>query len=124
MNYFIITNNPLVESSYPSENIIVAQSYIDVLTTTRNHIHAGAKLLSHPQAGSIKPYETPYRSVMVSKDQPGLDFSSLQYIESAIERFKTLSKSMGMREYNEKVLADFQVVDAGLIKSAVAAMDK
>ena len=124
MNYFIITNNPLVESSYPSENIIVAQSYIDVLTTTRNYIHAGAKLLSHPQAGSVKPYETPYRSVMVSKDQPGLDYSSLQYIENAIERFETLSKSMGMREYNEQVLADFHVVDAGLIKSAVAALDK
>ncbi len=124
MNFTVITNNPLVQSSYPSINIIVAQSYIDVLITTRNHIHEGAKLLSHPQAGSIKPYETPYRSIVISKDSSNLSFDSLQYIENAIERFQSLSNSMGFKKHNERFLQDFQVIDADLIKSTIASLRK
>ncbi len=124
MNYLIITNNPLVQSGYPSENIVTAQNYFDVLTLARNRIHEGARLLSHPQAGSIKPYETPYRSIVVSKEIFTLDFNSLQFIESAIERFETLSKSMGFREYDERILGDFQVIDAGLIKNTIATLNK
>jgi hypothetical protein len=40
-----------------------------VLLTVRDHIHSGARLLTHPQAGSVKPYETPYRSVLVYRPE-------------------------------------------------------
>ena len=125
MNYIIITNNPLVQSSYPPASIICAKDYLDVLKQVRDHIHQGFKLLSHPQAGSIKPYETPYRSVIISKESTALDYKSLQYIENAIERFETLSTSMGFRDFNndERILNDFQVIDAGLIKTAVASFN-
>lgn len=123
MNYTIITNNPLVQSTYASQDIIKVKNYIDVLTTARDHVHQGAKLLSHPQAGSIKPYETPYRSVLISNEHDlSLDINSLQHIERAIERFESLSNSMGHREYQEETLKDFQVVDADLIKSAMGSM--
>lgn len=125
MKYVIITNNPLVESTYGANHSIVkVDGYIDVLKTVRDHVHAGAKLLSHPQAGSIKPYETPFRTVIVSEEKGGLDFDSLHYIESALERFITLSGSMGIREYDERCINDFQVIDEGLIRSAISSMDK
>lgn len=125
MNYIIITNNPLVQQKYSEENdVILVEHYRDVLTTTRNYVHQGAKLLSHPQAGSIKPYETPYRTIVVSKAQGGLDFESLSYIESALERFISLSNSMGVRSYDESCLQDFQVIDQGLLHSALMSLER
>lgn len=119
MSILIITNNPLVKSKYANGHIVAAKDYQDVLTTVRNYVHSGHRLLSHPQAGSIKPYETPYRTVIVSDQQEALDFDSLHHIESAIERFNTLSQSMGIREYDENTMEDFQVIDEGLIRHAL-----
>ncbi len=124
MNFKIITNNPLVVSEYKAYDVLFVENYLDVLTTVRDHVHEGAKLLSHPQAGSIKPYETPYRTVIVAKEQGALDYDSLHHIENAIERYTTLSKSMGFREYDERCINDFQVIDEGLIRSAVQSMTK
>ena len=95
------------------------QTYHDVLLKARDYVHQGHKLLSHPQAGSIKPYETPYRTIIMSSEQNELDFKSLHYIERALERFTVLSGSMGMREYDERCMNDFQVIDEGLIRSAI-----
>lgn len=122
MNYIIITNNPLVKDKYPEYTIIQVENYYDVLVTARNYIHQGHILLSHPQAGSIKPYETPYRSVIISDNSSQLDFKSLHYIETGLERFLTLSQSMGIKEYNEQSIQDFQVIDESLIRSAIASI--
>lgn len=123
MSYLIITNNPLIQSQYANDELVVVQKYQDVLFKVRDYVHQGHKLLSHPQAGSIKPYETPYRTVIMSSEQDALDFKSLHYIESALERFATLSSSMGLREYDERCINDFQVIDEGLVRSAISSMN-
>ena len=124
MDYIIITNNPLVYKKYIERDVVLVTDYKAVLITTRDYIHQGAKLLSHPQAGSIKPYETPYRTVLVSKVKVALDFDSLHYIETALERFISLSASMGLKSYNNICLDDFQIIDESLIASALASLSK
>jgi hypothetical protein len=48
-------------------------------------IHKGAKLITHPLMGSIKPNETPFRSIIVSEGEgTSLDIESLVIIESSI----------------------------------------
>ena len=82
-NYFIITNNPLVlEKLGETHNVIYQEiSYEEVLKEVRDRIHEGHLLLSHPLSGSVKPNETPYKSVMLSKGKGEMDERSLSIID-------------------------------------------
>ena len=84
----IVTNNPLVvrKLSDRFEVSFEEQGYLELLERVRDLVHKGAVLLTHPQAGSIKPGETPYRTVMVRMPSAGaqVDAESLSLIESAI----------------------------------------
>ncbi len=80
MKFILITNNELVYKNLYDENSSVSTkrkldnkiiydegfSFIEVLEKTRDFIHQGHVLLSHPMSGSVKPYETPFKSVAVS----------------------------------------------------------
>ena len=73
----VITNNPMVRDALSNKEICQVQyapvSYRQVLCMARDAIHQGHKLLTHPLSGSVKPGETPYKSVAVSWKQ-GLIF--------------------------------------------------
>lgn len=120
MSFFILTNNPYVEKQFVSK---YATEYLEVplaqiLEAGRAYIHKGHKLLSHPLSGSVKPYETPYKSVMLSKTRGSLDLESLHIIEESLENVR---KFKGMkREYSESVYRDFQMIDFTLIDGAVS----
>ena len=85
-DYIIITNNPLVPQMLDEEHEVDYSeiSYEDVLGKVRDRIHEGHLLLSHPLSGSVKPNETPYKSVMISRKAGKLDERSLSIIEGAI----------------------------------------
>ncbi len=123
-DYIIITNNPLTfESLKEKKNIeYINGSYEDVLKKVRDEVHKGAKLLSHPLSGSLKPKETPYKSIMISTKYSGLDEQSLSMIESALLSCDKFQDKRG--EYNEKVYRDFQLIDFDLISSAIASADR
>ena len=62
----IITNNDRVYEKYKKEmQVILLDSYEDVLIKTRDMVYNRHILLTHPQASSLKPNQTPYRSVVV-----------------------------------------------------------
>lgn len=122
MHYYIVSNNPMVLKHYPVQ-AIAQNSYQNVLLAVRDHIHQGSRLLSHPQAGSVKPYETPYRSVLISVEQAELDFNSLQQIENAIERFDALTSCKQLRDWPQRVLDDFQLIDFSLVKTGMESLD-
>lgn len=84
-DYIIITNNPLVPQMLDEEHEVDYSeiSYEDVLGKVRDRIHEGHLLLSHPLSGSVKPNETPYKSVMISRKAGKLDERSLSIIEGA-----------------------------------------
>lgn len=121
--YFIITNNPLVMDNLAGgHNVIyLAVSYEEVLLEVRDRVHQGAQLLSHPLSGSVKPGETPYKSVLVSKSKGKTDIESLKIIEKAIE---TCTKfPIKWKDFKDEVIEDFKLIDYTLISSAVDSAD-
>lgn len=121
MEFRIITNNPTVQQMCEKDCTIefYTESYMDVLVRVRNLVQQGCKLLSHPLSGSVKPNETPYKSVMVSvKAKPSVDAESELIIEECIiacRKFTDLH-----RKWTDSVLRDFQYIDYTLISSAIA----
>ncbi|WP_461537860.1 GrdX family protein [Spongorhabdus nitratireducens] len=119
----VITNNPRVQDKFAAISQHQSESYEQVLHQVRNRVHAGAKVLTHPLAGSVKPGESPYRSVCIDDQEGVLDMRSLEVIESAIDRFNTLISCSRQRIYDKKTLEDFQLIDYQLLKSGLDAID-
>ncbi len=116
---YILTNNPKVLALYAERYEVryEACDYDGILEIIRDRVHTGAHLLTHPLAGSVKPKETPYRSVLMEEGSGAVDAQSLALIESAIASAKKFrNKSAG---YDEKVLEDCQVVDSALLAGAL-----
>ena len=119
----IISNNPKVMATFSTVGHCCCADYQQVLYQARNKIHAGALLLTHPLAGSVKPGESPYRSVVVDEREGALDMRSLEVIEAAIDRFNTLMAGARVRSYDEQTLQDFQLIDYQLLKSGLESID-
>ena len=109
----VITNNPDVAAKYDS--CLIKGSVIDVFIAVRNAVHKGAQIISHPLSGSIKPNESPYKSIVITAATGKLDIKSLEAIEDAISVFNRLPEKK--REYDESVLVDFRIIDLDLINS-------
>ena len=121
----VITNNKWVCDRF--NNIVdvhfIEGGYIDVLHFVRDEIHKGKTLVSHPLMGSVKPNETPYRSVLIGKSINTLDFNSLFVIEDSIERYRTFIKNKPLPSWSEKQLKDFEIIDFKLIESALESLN-
>lgn len=122
----VVTNNPMVRDKMPDtdlELIWVEGVYEDVLLAVRNRVHEGYQLLTHPLAGSVKPYETPYRTILLSAEPGALHMASLSILEQAftlLSSFKGKDGSLhSLRTYREEHLPDLQLVDYGLMKAAI-----
>jgi hypothetical protein len=117
-----------------------------VLVYVRDKIHKGHKLLTHPLSGSIKPNESPYKSVLISGNtkcggtQPdgtqsgntkpnttqsgGTQQSSIQQntdLQSIniIEECILTAQKFPPKEIPEKYLHDLRTVDLSLIRNAL-----
>ncbi|MGI5997339.1 MAG: GrdX family protein [Lutispora sp.] len=124
-NIQIITNNVSICDLF-NKNIYVTYvdgGYLDVLYEVRDRIHTGSILISHPLMGSIKPNETPYRSIVLENRTGPLDYQSLSIIESSIENCKKLLKDRTTPDWTDKVLADFRFLDMKLLESALASLE-
>lgn len=119
----IVTNNPMSKEYFSTkiETIFVDGSLMDVLMKVRDYIHKGHRLLTHPLMGSIKPNQTPYKTVVIShKAAEGqTDFDSLVLIENSIETSQNLIKSKPYKDWPDQVLEDFSLIDFDLIKNAL-----
>ncbi len=115
----IITNNNKVKEYYENKFEIefIDGEYIDVLTYVRDRIHQGFILLTHPLSGSIKPGETPFKSVMI--DEGNDNFESEIMISDAITIAKKMLDDSKVKIYTEKMLDDFSVVDFDVISSGI-----
>lgn len=119
----IVTNNALSYERFSEKyNVVfVNGSLMDVFITARDYIHKGYTLLTHPLSGSIKPNETPYKTIAISHvRQDELDFNSLMLIENSIETAAKLLVNKQTKSWSENVLDDFRVIDFDLIKNALS----
>lgn len=115
-----MTNNDLISEKYNKvvDITFVDGQYIDVLRYARDMIHKGSILITHPLMGSVKPNETPFRSIIISEGTK-LDVESLTIIESSIAVTEKFQKDNKVPLWSEKTLNDFRFVDLKLLESAL-----
>ena len=112
----IITNNPLVRDRTSGENIEFHDTdCLGVFKAVRDKIHLGHGLLTHPLSGSVKPGQTPYKTIIVTDKKGPLDEKGLSLIEESIQTCVKLSMSVMKKEWDEKIRKDFQLIDYSLI---------
>lgn len=115
----IITNNPLVKDSNLNKSIeFLNTDYLGILTKCRDYIHCGYRLLSHPLYGSVKPNETPYRTIILKNDNK-LDMDSVTLIEEALNTATKFRGNFDTPNWPLKILEDFQVVDLDIFKNTI-----
>lgn len=121
----IITNNPSVREHYMTRQtvVFVDGGYREVLVQTRDRVHLGHPLLTHPLMGSLKPNETPYRSVLLGDERmERSDADSVLIIEEAIlvfDRFAARPRPDRGEGSTDKMKEDFRKIDLSLLKSAL-----
>ncbi len=117
----IITNNFKVNERLNDKAEIEYyedKNFVEILIVVRDYVQNGYRLLTHPLSGSIKPDETPYKSVMIEKHHT-TDFDSVTIIATAIEKAQVMLEESKVKEYTDKLIDDFSEIDYGLIKSGL-----
>ena len=117
----IVTNNSKVADKFASEaTIVFVNSYKDVLLKTRDLVYDKHILLTHPQAGSLKPNQTLYRSVIVYPKGEDDNVDSIMMIDKCIQvynEWQEIAKSPVA--YGENVADDFKTIDLSIIENVI-----
>nr|WP_300001906.1 GrdX family protein [Tissierella sp.] len=124
-NKIVITNNKLVYEKYTDKlefDFSEDYTYRMILEKVRTKIHEGYELLTHPLSGSVKPNETPYKSIIMSKVKGKLDYQGLNIIEESIMTFDKFNDNKPTPDWTERVLDDFRVIDDSLIGNVITKM--
>jgi len=113
----LVTNNPMAYKFCKDEYQIefLDASFLDVLIYVRDLVHVGHALLTHPLSGSVKPNETPYKSVLLSKRKNTADEQSVKIIGECV----LFAQKFIPRNIPDHLLKDMQVVDYSLIRCAI-----
>ena len=124
-NIVLVTNNSLVVEKY-SEKIEICNlenyTFVETLEFVRDKVHGGHKLLTHPLSGSVKPNETPFKSIVIGKNKGKVDFDSLNIIEQSIAAANKFIHGRKTPNWTDKVRDDFRLVDSTIIGSAINSM--
>ena len=117
--YRIVTNNPLVRDCLGDWYEIDYRevSFREILVIVRDMVHVGHQLYTHPIAGSVKPNETPYKSVVVDKAPGVFSMDEANLMSNALitfDKFKPLNV-----KYSDYHLQDFQLIDYTLLCGAL-----
>lgn len=122
MASIIITNNQYVYEKYKDKMEVDYRgdlNYIQILEYLRDKVHEGHELLTHPLSGSIKPNETPYKTIMISKNKKALDQQGVLIIEESIATARKFQEDKATPDWTERVLDDFRVIDLSLIENVI-----
>lgn len=118
----IITNNRMVVDKAGDRYSIefVDGTLMDVLKLVRDYVHKGHRILTHPLSGSVKPNETPYKTVLISRaNGQTIDMDSLLLIEDSIMTAEKFLKDKGIPEWPDEILNDFRFIDYDLISYVI-----
>lgn len=134
----IVTNNIKVKDFFKEEALLFVEGGIkDVFVAVRDCVHKGHTILTHPLSGSVKPTETPFKSILLTETTGSLNLESLNLIEQAIcmldhlennsvtgKRYKEIWENIGKQQLTDperKILEDFREIDFTLFSNAIAA---
>ena len=83
-------------------------------------IYTHHKLLTHPQASSLKPNQTPYRSILLYQEGVKENTEDILLIEKAIEVFDKWNEIRRVPAYDEKIAYDFKTIDLSMIENVIS----
>lgn len=100
--------------------VILLDTYKEVLIKVRDLVYDRHILLTHPQASSLKPNQTPFRSVMVYPKGDEDNMKDIMLIEKCIETYEQWQKIAATPEnYQKSVAEDFKTIDLSVIENIV-----
>ena len=116
----IVTNNYWVYEKFNNKYTVlfIQGSYRDVLVKVRDKVQEGHELLTHPLSSSLKPNETPYKSVIISENKGTLNFDSVYIIENSIMTHDKFSKNK-LKSLTDKMTEDYKLIDLTVLESAL-----
>jgi hypothetical protein len=124
----IVTNNPDVrdffEQNRPSDHTLqwINGHTGQVLLTVRDLCHAGFHLATHPLSGSVKPNQTPYKTVVLTDTHPAIEYmESVSIAEKCFLMAQSLLASRFYPFLPDETLKDFALIDLDLFKSYLIA---
>lgn len=117
----LVTNNDRVFEKYKDQiKVYLVESYREVLLKVRDLVYDRHVLLTHPQASSLKPNQTPYRSVAVYPKGTEDNTKDIMLIEKCIETFEQWQKIASTpKNYERKVSEDFKTIDLSMIDNII-----
>lgn len=117
----IVTNNDVTENFFKGKlRLEMVETHRDVLVHVRDHIYAGGwKLITHPMASSIKPNQTPFRSIiLIESNEDNTD--DILMIEEALESFEKFDIEKKPTDwYRNTTDPDFKKIDFYMIEDAI-----
>ena len=117
----IITNNDRVYGKYEKNmQVILLDTYEEVLIKVRDMVYDRHKLLTHPQASSLKPNQTPFRSVIVYPKGSEDNTDDILLIEKCIDIYRSWQEIAPTPEkYADNVANDFKKIDLSVIDGVI-----
>ena len=117
----LVTNNDRVYRKYKDDmEVVLLGSYRDVLIKVRDLVYDRHILLTHPQASSLKPNQTPFRSVMVYPKGEEDNTKDIMLIEKCIETFEQWQEIAPTPDhYQKNVEDDIKTIDLSVIENIV-----
>ena len=117
----LVTNNSKAAEKYKDIfDVHVEKDYESVLLKTRDLVYTGFSLLTHPQASSLKPNQTPVRSVLLypqrDGDQHGRDCLLAEDVLHVYWQWQEIAPTPD--DYREAVRNDFETIDLSMIDGA------
>lgn len=126
----LYTNNPMVRDKFQDKLDVCYSdsSFFGLLSEVKRGISSGKTLLSHPLSGSVKPGETPFKSLLLSRETSDMpELLSINLIDEALEKTKVffidnnidLEAKPSDTPLPQSVINDLELIDYTLIYSAL-----
>ena len=127
--YRIVTNNPLVRDCLSGWYEIDYRevTFREILVIVRDLVHMGHELYTHPIAGSVKPNETPYKSIVVDKAPGEFSMEACNLMSNALitfDKFKPLNVVYSDYHHQDFQLIDYTLLCGALDVDAIAGLSK
>ena len=103
------------------------RKFRDILVKVRDMVYNGYELFTHPMAGSVKPNETMYKSIVVGTDQKGTDIDHCKLMMNALitcDKFKPTGVQYSDYHYKDFQLIDYTLLCGALDFDAIAGLSK
>ncbi len=120
----IITNNPLLKERFDVAQRWVEGDCKEVIIQAYNLVAMGHQLISHPLAGSIKPNQNPYKSILIARIPAEVDVSALQLMNNCLRKAEEFTENRILIDLTAAYRQDLQLADHYLLASALASIQE